>query len=571
MNVLRSLFDVTNIRVRNAVALCAVSAVFATVPLIGIAFALLSAASNPPPPIVLIAVLGMVVVGTGLQIPLAGGAAFFFRSALDRRAQELRIAVVEHLRRVPARTLAKIDPGQALATMTLGIDQAMSIVMAAFQSIVAGPLKAIGCVVVVALIDWRIALISLAFLPVVAFYVRQSRAINARATPRIVRAQAEGSSRFYEYVESVALLRAFGCTAERLKRLSSAVSELNLKAFENTVAPLTFGTVALFFIEFGFAIALMIGIEIGGNAIGVRYVLAFTLALAYFQTTFEALDGFLRLRDATAHFQIVERLLELPALPERTEGVPAQHDLALEGVAFAYDRGPVLQNMTARFPERAVTAVVGASGAGKSALASVISGAWEPTDGVVRIGGVDLRSIARDARAQTVAIVFQDTALFETTIAENIGAGRPGATHDEILAAARVAGCEAFVTRMPEGYDTVIQGDGTNLSLGERQRIAIARALLSDAPVVVLDECTASLDAESERAVHTALAELAERKTVVLITHRLGTVRRAQRILVLADGTIAESGTHEQLLAKRGEYARLWAAHERTNHWKIAG
>jgi ATP-binding cassette subfamily B protein len=566
-----SFFDFDDSRVRHAAALYAVAAVFAAIPIACIAYVLLAAASAPPPRVIVLAIAGFVAVAAVMQTPIATAGSRFFRGSLDERARALRVAVVEHLRLVPARTLATIEAGKVLAAVTLGLDQAMAAIGAAFDAAFSGTLRAIACLVIVALVDWRIALISLAFLPVVLIYARLSRGINAKATPRMVRAQTEGAARFYEYIESIALLRAFGFTAERLRRLTTAIAELNHKAFENTVAPMTFGVVALFFLEFGFAIALAVGVEVGAASSGVRYVLAFTIALAYFQALFEALDSFLRLRDAAAPLGAIAWLLDLPAGEDRTAGLPERHDLELDNVSFIYDRGPVLQSLRERFPERAVTAVVGASGAGKSALAGVLSGAWDASEGAVRIGGVDLSTLSREARARAVTVVFQDTHLFEESIANNIAAGRRDATRQEILDAAKIAGCDGFALRLPDGYDTVIRSGGTNLSLGERQRIAVARALLSQAPVVVLDECTASLDAEAERAVHDAIAALAERKTVVLITHRLGTVRRAQRILVLANGAIAESGTHEQLLARHGEYARLWAAHERTNHWKVAG
>ena len=571
MTSLRSLLDAGDARFRRAAGLFASAALVALVPLAGIAYVLVRAANGPPDRGTVVLFTFVVLASAAVQLPLAAAGSRLLRSILDERAERARVDVVEHLRLVPARTLAALDPGQVLATMPLGLDQAVAVVNGAFDSIFGGLFKAAGCIAIVAAIDWRIALVSVAFLPVTVGYLRRSRTSSSRATARIVRAQAEGASRFYEYIESVALLRAFGCTAERVRRLAAAVEDLNVKAYENTLAPMTFGTVSLFFIEFGFAIALIFGIELGGNDVGIRYILAFTLAMAYFQTLFEALDGYLRLRDAASPLAAIDRLMELPAVPVRSTTVPAGRDLALDRITFAYDRGDVLRDVSFLFPERAVTAIVGASGAGKSTLANVISGIWEPSDGSVRVGGVDVGTLAQDARAGTVSIVFQDAPLFEDTVARNIGVGRPSATMDEIREAARIAGCDEFALHMPGGYETVIRPDGTNLSLGERQRIAIARMLLSEAPIVVLDECTASLDPAAERAVHDAIARLANRKTVVLITHRLGTVRHASSIVVMAGGRIAESGTHEQLIGRSSEYARLWAAHERTRHWKVAG
>jgi len=571
MRFLNRFVDTGDGAFRGAAALAAVAAVFSIGPLAGITYVLVRAMNGQPVRDVVVAVTAIVAGVAIVQIPLAAAGSRLFRTALERRAERLRVEVIDHLRRVPSRTLADLDPGQILATVTLGLDQATGIINGAFDALFAGAFKAAGAIAVVAAIDWRIALVALAFLPVSVIYVQRSRIISSRATPRLALAQAEGSSRFFEYVESVALLRSFGATAERLRRLALAIAELKYKAFENTIAPMTFGVVALFFIQFGFAIAMMVGVLIAGHNVGVQYILAFTLALAYFQTLFEALDGFLCLRDATAHVDIVEWLLALPATAARTDRVPQRHDLALEGIGFAYDRGPVLHDVAIRFPERAVTAIVGPSGAGKSALAGVIAGIWEPAAGSVRVGGVDIGTLTQEARAHTLAVVFQETQMFEESVARNIGAGRPSATRAEILRAAQIAGCDEFVLRLPEGYDTIVRPDGANFSLGERQRIAIARMLLSEAPVVVLDECTASLDAAAERAVHRAIAVLAETKTVVLITHRLGTVRHVPHIVVLAAGTVAEAGTHEELLRAGGEYARLWSAHERARHWKLAG
>jgi ATP-binding cassette subfamily B protein len=571
VNLLRSFVDLSEPKMRGAVALFAAAAAIALVPLAAIAYVLVDAAHAAPERSVTIAVTCIVLAAAALQIPLAAAGSRLLRASLDERAERLRVEVVEHLRLVPARTAAAIDPGHVLGTMTLGLDQSVADINGSFDAIFGGLFKAAGCIAIVAWIDWRIALVSLAFLPFTIGYLRRSRASSARATPRMLRAQGEGTSRFYEYLESIALLRAFGCTAERMRRLTLAVEELNIKAFETTVAPMTFGTVSLFFIEFGFAIALTVGIELGGNAIGIGYILAFAIAMAYFQTLFEALDGYLRLRDAAAPLATIERLLDLAPGSARSTAVPQRADLSLDGISFAYDRGEVLRDVSIDFPERAVTAVVGASGAGKSTLASVISGIWEPNAGTVRVGGVDLATLAQSARAQTVSIVFQDATLFEETIERNIGAGRPEASAAEIREAGRVAGCDEFVLSMPQGYQTAVRPDGSNLSLGERQRIAIARMLLSPAPIVVLDECTASLDAAAERAVHDAIATLADRKTVVLVTHRLGTVRHAAGIVVLQGGRVAARGTHEQLLESSAEYARLWAAHERSRHWKVAG
>jgi ATP-binding cassette subfamily B protein len=367
------------------------------------------------------------------------------------------------------------------------------------------------------------------------------------------------------------LLRTFGRTAERAQRLAWALQELKIKAFETSIAPIPFGVLALFFIEFGFAITVMVATEVnaGGVFAVTRYLVALIVALSYFQTLFDATDGYLRLRDGRSTWTEVQRLLEAASSAlTQSRKTPRGFEIEIEGMTFAYDRGPVLCDITCRFPERGVTALVGRSGAGKSALASVIAGLGEPAAGTVRIGGVDISDFSAADRARMITLVFQDTELMAGTVAANIAAGRPGAGAADIAAAARTARCDEFITRLPQGYDTPLRAGAPDLSLGERQRIAIARALVGNAPVIIFDECTASLDPQAERAVHAAIETLAQSSTVILITHRLGTIRNAKRIIVLAGGRIAETGTHETLLRDAGEYARLWSAFEAAHAWQ---
>jgi ATP-binding cassette subfamily B protein len=555
-----------------AAACAAVAAVLAAVALAAIAVAIRRALAADTTPAELRALALAVGGALILQLVLSAAAARLVRAKLAARAERLRTDTIERLRDVPAAQLASLDAGRAVELLTSGLDEAGEALAGGFDQLFRGAIAACASFAVVAALDWRIALVALAFLPVTAIYLRQSRGISARATPVFARARAEGSSRFFEYVESVPLLRAFGWTSERTRRLAWALDELNLAAFETTIAPISFGTIALFWIDFGFAITLIAGTSFGiAGSSPQTYVLALTLTLGYFAALFDVVDGALRLQDARANVVEVERVLALAAavpagsdaLPEGTEA----STLALEDAGFAFDTRPVLEGLSHRFAERGITAVVGRSGAGKSALAALLAGLRPAATGRVTVGGVDLRSLSRAARARAVTLVFQDTALTDGTVFENIAAGRPGASAADVRDAARTAECDDFLARLPAGIETPVRAGGADFSPGERQRIAIARALLSDAPIVVFDECTASLDPDAERAVHGALEALARTKTVVLITHRLATVRDAPEILVIADRTIAERGTHAELLARGGEYAALWSAYERPRLW----
>jgi ATP-binding cassette subfamily B protein len=550
-------------------ALCAVAAgLLSVVPLGTIALALRQAFVST----VALSEVRSLALGVGFavaaQILVSVVAGRLVRRQLAARSEALRVDTIDRLRDVPAAQLDGLDAGRTVALLTTGIDDANEAQAVAFDQMFRGAIAAVASLAIVAAIDWRIALIVLAFLPVTAGYLRQSRRVSARATPVFARARAEGSSRFFEYLESIALLRAFGWTSERTRRLAWALNELNITVFETAIAPLSMGTISLFYVDFAFAISLIAAATIGiARSSPEAYVLAFVLALGYFATLFEVVDGALRLQAARANFVEVEYILGLAAAVPPGSDVAPSGALAIENVDFAFDRQPVLRDVSHRFAERSVTAVVGRSSAGKSALAVLLAGLRSPSSGKVTVGGIDLASLSRGARARTVTIVLQDTALSDGTIAQNIAAGRPGASDAEIRAAADAAECGEFLERLPEGIATPVRAGGAAFSLGERQRIAVARALLSDAPIVVFDECTASLDPDAESAVHRAIQTLARTKTVVLITHRLASAQDADQILVVAGNTITQRGTHAALLTEPGPYATLWQAHKSPAPW----
>jgi ABC-type multidrug transport system fused ATPase/permease subunit len=216
-----------------------------------------------------------------------------------------------------------------------------------------------------------------------------------------------------------------------------------------------------------------------------------------------------------------------------------------------------------------MTALVGPSGSGKTTITYLIARFWDVDEGAVRIGGVDVRDVKTDTLMSRITMVFQDVYLFEDTVANNIRFGKPDATEKEVVAAAKAARCHEFVMALPEGYDTVIGEGGSTLSGGEKQRISIARALLKDAPVVLLDEATASMDPENERLVQQALDALVAEKTLVVIAHRLSTVRSADRIIVLDEGRVTQTGTHDELVEREGMYRRFWRERARVRGWKV--
>ena len=249
---------------------------------------------------------------------------------------------------------------------------------------------------------------------------------------------------------------------------------------------------------------------------------------------------------------------------------PDNWDIEFRNVNFGYDSRRVLNDVSFRIPEKTSTAIVGPSDSGKTTICSLIARFYDPDSGSVTLGGHDLREFTCDSLLSNISMVFQNVYLFNDTIRANICFGKPDATEDEMIEAAKKARCHDFITSLPNGYDTVVGEGGGTLSGGEKQRISIARAILKDAPIIILDDATASIDPENEHLIQHAISELTKGKTVITIAHRLATVRNADRILVVNDGRIAESGTHEELIERNGIYKRFTDIREKAEGWRIS-
>lgn len=364
-----------------------------------------------------------------------------------------------------------------------------------------------------------------------------------------------------EYLDTIQELKSCSREEEYLEGLEKKLDYVVKCSFRNEIAPGAATTTAQFILRFGLvAVMLVGGILVTAGSLSIPMFILFLLFAGRIYDPFTSC--FMLMAEVFSALVSVKRMKQIDATPEQTGTNVCNnkgYDIEFKNVVFSYNEEPVLKGVSFVAKQGEVTALVGPSGSGKSTASKLAARFWDADSGTITLGGVDVKTVEPETLFKNYAIVFQDVMLFDETVMENIRLGRGDATDEEVMAAARAAQCEEFIQRLPQGYQTNIGENGSALSGGERQRISIARALLKNAPIVLLDEATASMDAESETLVQDALSVLLKDKTVMVIAHRMRTVANADKIVVLDDGKVSEMGTPAELMAKGGLYSHLVA------------
>ena len=484
-----------------------------------------------------------------------------------------RLSLAERLRKLPLGYFGKRDLADLTETL-MGDVNRMEHVWSHVLGYLYGAYISTAIIAVCLLVyDWRLAIACLWGVPVAFSLLFGTRKISARASERTKKAAVRVSDGIQEALENIREIRATNQEARYLAGLNQKIDDHEKVTIQGELGTGIFVNAASVIMRLGVATTILAGASlIVSGQIDFMLLFLFLLVITRVYAPFDqslALIAELFVSQVSA-----DRMNEIYNTPT-AEGVerfqPKGHDIVFDHVGFAYDKKKVLDgvNFTAR--EGEVTALVGPSGSGKSTCARLAARLWDVTEGTIRVGGVDISTVDPEALLTDYSMVFQDVVLFDDTVMENIRLGKRGATDQEVRAAAEAANCGEFIRRLPQGYDTPIGENGAKLSGGERQRISIARALLKNAPIVLLDEATASLDVENETKVQGALSRLLAGKTVLVIAHRMRTVAGADHIVVLENGRVAEQGTPAELMEKGGLYRRMVELQSHSAQWQLNG
>jgi ATP-binding cassette subfamily B protein len=486
-------------------------------------------------------------------------------------AEKIRLEVAEHIRKLPLSFFNNKDLSELTANMMAdcaSVEHTMSHVAPQMLGDIA--IAALACLLL-GIYDWRMALALFIALPLAFGLIFLSRKAQEKFGERHVLAKLRVSDQVQEYLEGIKVVKAFGLSGEKSVALERSLRDMKKEAVKFEGLAGTFITLASMILQAGVGLVTIVGVSLlTSGGIDVITLLAFIVISA---KIYGPITVILTLLPEFFYMLVSQRRMQ--ALRRETpmrgaeDFVPADFAIELKNVCFAYNEDDVLHNISLHIPQNSVTALVGPSGSGKSTVSRLIDRFWDVKSGEILLGGKNIREIDPENLMRYMSFVFQDVVLFNDTVMNNIRIGKQDASDDEIYAAAKAARCDEFIKEMPDGYNTVIGENGSTLSGGERQRISIARALLKNAPVVLLDEATASLDPENEVLIQEAISELVKERTVIVIAHRLRTVMGADKIAVLENGRLADSGSGEELLARNELFARLYKIQQDSLGWSV--
>ena len=485
-----------------------------------------------------------------------------------------RIALGDRLRNVPRGFFHGNSVGDITATVTTDLNFLENYSMHILDKVTTGVLSMIvmaGCILA---FDWRIGLIFVAGIllsfPIYSHMQKKGKALSAKRQ----KIQSEAVAATLEYVQGISVVKSFNMCDKNLSDIEDAYESNAAASYgvERVFTPLNM-TYSMVFRISACMIMLCAGIlAVGGDLSFANLAVILIASFTIFNPIEVMGQMTTMIRTMDAALDRVERIKQAKKIDENGRDIPLDSfDIGFEHVSFAYENGnPILKDVSFSIPQGSMTAIVGPSGGGKTTITRLIARFWDVQEGSITIGGHDVKEFTCDSLLKNMSMVFQNVYLFHDTIENNIKFGCPDATHEQVVEAAKKACCHDFISALPQGYDTVIGEGGSTLSGGEKQRISIARAMLKDAPIILLDEATASVDPENEVHLQQAISALVKNKTLIVIAHRLSTIRDADQILVVDNGKIVEKGVHAELIQQKGIYQKFWNIRQKARNWKLA-
>ncbi|EPD3052594.1 TPA: ABC transporter ATP-binding protein [Proteus mirabilis] len=543
--------------------LAVVEGLFATIPYILLYFLLIDLFANKITLAqlfyyflsILLSIVLRIVIGT-YSMPM------IFIGAYKMMGQA-RLRIADHLRKIPIGWFSSQRSGDLASRLTADleiIENIWSHFLGMFISTLAMP---VFLSLFLVWVDWQLTLIILFSIPIALFALSISHKIMLKAAQQAADANANVQSELLDYIQGIMVIRSFGRLGPAWKKLKAALETQNKTQIVLDSKPAPWIALYGFILESGFILLMIIGTSrlISGSLSPSQFVFFLVLALPIYRQFFDLGLSSMLLNYAQKSLQRIEEVMKVVPLSEPIyTQLPIRTDIYFNNVSFVYpyNRQLTLDNISCCFPEKSFTAIVGPSGSGKSTLLQLISRLWDVNQGEILLGDININQINSDKLCSYVSSVYQDVVLFSGTIKDNILMGKTDAHDDEIITAAKLANAHEFIMQKPQNYDTPIGYGGLLLSGGERQRLSLARTLLKNAPILLIDEATSSIDCSSEVLIQQALSLLSKDKTIIMIAHRLNSIKNADNIIVMENGKIVEQGKHAELLAKNGLYAHLW-------------
>ncbi|UZJ40691.1 ABC transporter ATP-binding protein/permease [Prosthecochloris sp. SCSIO W1101] len=488
---------------------------------------------------------------------------------------KLRLMLGDHLHKVSLGFYKKRDPGDLASVVLQDVGNFELIFSNHFSNMVSAVLGTFILSIFLFSMDWKLALLMIAAIPCAFLFMFAATKIGKKLIHEFIASRNETASRFIEYIQGVQYLKAFNISGNRFSALKDAFENLRRNSINQEAAVSPIALLSLVVFELFFLLMVYMAISrlslSGGPTIAIPVFVAF-LIVGYrlYAPLLLMMVSYAALNYMNVSMGRIRQLLEAPLQDAGKDIRPDTYDIAFENVSFSYIDREILQGISLNIPEKKLTALVGASGSGKTTITNLISRFWDVQEGKISIGGIDLKDMSPQTVYSLIGQVFQDVYLFDDTIYNNIKIGNPAAMEAEVMHAAEKAQVTEFLGALENGMHTKVGEGGSRLSGGQKQRISIARAMLKDAPIILLDEATASLDPENEIYIQQAIQELVKEKTVVVIAHKLQTIRNADNIIVIQDGRILETGSHHELLENKGLYSQYWNTQQTTRGWRIA-